>query len=330
MTRIRRPELGFEDCPTRSDVQPENTTSREFTAHASWPRLDRFLAELSVDLSAQLSRSQLHRLIVNGLVLINGTAGKPSQAVRRGDRISVTVPPPRPLGVVPQWMPLELVFQDGHIVVIDKPPGLSVHPGPGHPDRTLVNALLALCPDIQGIGERIRPGIVHRLDKDTSGLMVVAKTHQAHRALSDQIHDRQVTKGYTALAVGLISPSQGQIDAPISRDPRHRKRMAVVPGGRESRTSYQLLEEIQGHSLLELYLETGRTHQIRVHLAYLGHPLMGDAVYGKTSSVLSRHFLHAHHLGFRHPASGDPVEFRSTIPADLVGVLDSLRAERPV
>ena len=323
-------------------MRPIITKTREFTAQAGWPRLDRFLAQLSpkltgesagelaVELTRELSRSQLHRLIVNGLVLINGAPGKPSQPVRRGDRVSISVPPPRPAGVAAQWIPLEMVFQDEHIVVINKPAGLSVHPGPGHPDRTLVNALLALCPDIQGIGDEIRPGIVHRLDKDTSGLMVVAKTHQAHRALSDQIKDRQVTKGYTALAVGLISPAQGQIDAPIFRDPRHRKRMAVVSGGRESRTSYRVVEELRGYSLLELYLETGRTHQIRVHLAYLGHPLMGDVVYGKADSALSRHFLHAHHLGFRHPSSGEPVEFRSALPDDLAAVLDSLRALQPV
>ena len=228
-------------------------------------------------------------------------------------------------------MPLHLVYQDEHVVVIDKPPGLSVHPGPGHPDRTLVNGLLALCPDIQGIGDGVRPGIVHRLDKDTSGLMVVAKNHQAHLALSAQIKDRQVTKGYMALATGLFPASQGQIDAPISRDTRNRKRMAVAPGGRESRTNYRVIENLvlessTEYTLLQLYLESGRTHQIRVHLAYLGHPLLGDSLYGKASPVLSRQFLHANHLGFRHPASGQSVEFRSELPEDLENVLESLRA----
>ena len=193
-------------------------------------------------------------------------------------------------------------------MVIDKPAGLSVHPGPGHPDRTLVNALLARCPDIQGIGGAIRPGIVHRLDKDTSGLMVVAKTHGAHRELSDQIRARLVTKGYLALATGTPSAPGGEIDAPIARDPRHRKRMAVVLGGRGSRTHYRVLEGFSGYTLLEIYPETGRTHQIRVHLAYLGHPLLGDQVYGRPSPLLSRHFLHAFHLGFQHPASGEPVD----------------------
>jgi len=305
-------------------------SSKEFSVDKSWPRLDRFLASLDLGLDLALdtglTRSQLHRLVVQGSVLVNGNPSKPSQTIQPGDRVSVSVPPPRTLALTPQWMPLNLVYQDDHIVVVDKPPGLSVHPGPGHPDRTLVNGLLALCPDIQGIGDGVRPGIVHRLDKDTSGLMMVAKNHQAHLALSAQIKDRQVTKGYLALATGVLSASKGQIDAPISRDPRNRKRMAVAPGGRESRTNYQVLESLNGYTLLQLYLESGRTHQIRVHLAYLGHPLVGDPLYGKASPMLNRQFLHANHLGFRHPASGQKVEFRSALPEDLEDVLESLRA----
>ena len=303
-------------------VASQALPTREFDVETGGPRLDRFLAGKQTG----LSRSQLHRLIVNGSVLLNGSAVKPSQRVQIGDRVSVTVPAPRPLDLVPQSMPLTVVHQDAHIVVIDKPAGLSVHPGPGHPDHTLVNGLLALCPDIQGVGDGIRPGIVHRLDKDTSGLMVVAKHHSAHRALSDQIKAREVTKGYLALAAGALNPPNGQVDAPIFRDPRHRKRMAVVPGGRESLTRYQVLERFAGFSLLELYLETGRTHQIRVHLAHLGHPLLGDVLYGRPSPLLHRHFLHAHHLGFRHPFSGEPIEFRCGLPEDLARVVDELRA----
>ena len=300
----------------------QSLATRKFYVEAGGPRLDQFLAGKRTG----LSRSQLHRLIVNGSVRLNGSAVKPSQRVQLGDRVSVTVPPPRPLDLVPQSMPLTVIHQDSHIVVIDKPAGLSVHPGPGHPDHTLVNGLLALCPDIQGVGDGVRPGIVHRLDKDTSGLMVVAKHHLAHQALSDQINAREVTKGYLALAVGALNPPNGQIDLPIFRDPRHRKRMAVVPGGRESRTHYRVLERFAGFSLVELYLETGRTHQIRVHLAHLGHPLLGDALYGKPSPSLPRHFLHAHHLGFRHPSSGEPIEFRCDLPEDLARVVDDFRA----
>ena len=296
--------------------------AKEYEVEKTWARLDRFLASLDIG----LTRSQLHRLVVQGSVLVNGHSSKPSQTIQKGDQVSVSVPPPRTLDLVPQWMPIQVVFQDEHIVVIDKPPGLSVHPGPGHPDRTLVNGLLALCPDIQGIGDGVRPGIVHRLDKDTSGLMVVAKNHQAHLALSAQIKDRQVTKGYLALAMGIFPESKGQIDEPISRDPRNRKRMAVAPGGRESRTNYRVIESLNGYTLLQLYLETGRTHQIRVHLAYLGHPLVGDPLYGKASPMLGRQFLHANHLGFRHPFNGQNVEFRSPLPEDLDYVLESLRA----
>ena len=294
---------------------------REFIVEVSGHRLDFFLTCVSTG----LTRSQLHRLIESGSVLLNGRPAKPSQKVRRADRVSLVVPPPRRLDLAPQWMPLEVVYQDGDLVVIDKPPGLSVHPGPGHPDHTLVNGLLALCPDIQGIGDGLRPGIVHRLDKDTSGLMVVAKTHQAHLSLSAQIKDRLVVKGYLALATGKPTQQNGEIDAPIARDPRHRKRMAVVLGGRESRTSYRILESFTGFSLLELYLKTGRTHQVRVHLAYLGHPLLGDGLYGRSSPLLPRHFLHAHHLGFKHPVTSKDMEFHSGLPKDLAAVVDLLR-----
>ena len=296
---------------------------REFTAGQDSERLDRFLA----DRNTGLSRSRLHSLIAEGMVTLNGAAGRPSQRVRAGDRVTLIVPAPRVADVSPQPIPLTVVYQDAELIVVDKPAGLSVHPGPGHPDGTLVNALLALCPDIQGVGGVIRPGIVHRLDKDTSGLMVVAKTEAVHRSLSEQIKARKVDKGYLALAVGVPDPPQGRIDAPISRDPRHRKRMAVVLGGRDSRTAYRVLERIAGYSLLELDLETGRTHQIRVHLAYLGHPLLGDGVYGKRSPLLERHFLHAHRLGFQHPLSGETLELRSELPPDLAQVVEELRRE---
>ena len=296
---------------------------REFTAGQDSERLDRFLA----DRNTGLSRSRLHSLIAEGMATLNGAAGRPSQRVRAGDRVTLIVPAPRVADVSPQPIPLTVVYQDAELIVVDKPAGLSVHPGPGHPDGTLVNALLALCPDIQGVGGVIRPGIVHRLDKDTSGLMVVAKTEAVHRSLSEQIKARKVDKGYLALAVGVPDPPQGRVDAPISRDPRHRKRMAVVLSGRDSRTAYRVLERIAGYSLLELDLETGRTHQIRVHLAYLGHPLLGDGVYGKRSPLLERHFLHAHRLGFQHPLSGDTLELRSELPPDLAQVVEELRWE---
>ena len=299
----------------------QGTALHEFRVAADETRLDQYLAGMDTG----MTRSRLRRLIVEGQVLVNGGPAKPSHKVRTGDLVSLSVPPPRPSGLVAQDIPVTVVYQDENLVVIDKPAGLAVHPGPGHPDNTLVNALLAMCPDIQGIGGEIRPGIVHRLDKDTSGLMMVAKTHQAHNDLSAQIKARVVTKGYLALVEGAPSPSNGKIDAPVGRHPRRRTRMAVVVGGKEARTSYKTREKFQGHSLLELYLETGRTHQIRVHLAHIGHPLVGDTTYGHASSLVDRHFLHAFHLGFKHPVSGESLEFQTGLPSDLTPALDALR-----
>ncbi|MDA0263667.1 MAG: RluA family pseudouridine synthase [Chloroflexi bacterium] len=299
----------------------EKTAVHRFEVSKGESRLDQYL----VGLDTGLTRSQLQRLIADGQALVNGTPAKPSYKVRSGDQVTLSVPPPRPAGVVAQDIPVNVVYQDQYLVVIDKPAGLAVHPGPGHPDSTLVNALLAMCPDIKGIGGEIRPGIVHRLDKDTSGLMMVAKTHEAHTDLSAQIKARRVTKGYLGLVEGKPTPSNGKVDAPIGRHPRRRTRMAVVVGGKEARTSYTVRESFREHSLLELYLETGRTHQIRVHMAHIGHPLVGDTTYGKASPLVDRHFLHAFHLGFNHPLSGEPLEFRSSLPPDLLPAIDALR-----
>lgn len=299
----------------------EAEVRKEFVADVGDIRLDQYLAQQSVG----LTRSRLHALIDEGQVHLNGRVAKPAQKVRLGDLISLVVPPPREWGVTPEAIPITVVYQDQDLIVVDKPAGLSVHPGPGHPTGTLVNALLARCPDIQGVGGVIRPGIVHRLDKDTSGLMVVAKNEVAHQHLSAQIKSRTVTKGYLALVAGELKESSGVIDAPIARSPHNRKKMAVVEGGKPARTRYRVFEKLPGSSLVELYLETGRTHQIRVHLAYLGHPLIGDSVYGRRSSVLDRQFLHAQHLGFAHPSSGQALDFRSDLPADLSRVLDDCR-----
>ena len=292
----------------------------EFTVEVSESRLDQYLAGLDTG----ITRSQLSRLIVEGQALVNGRPAKPSSKVRAGDSVSLSVPPPRATGVVAQEIPVTVVYQDESVVVIDKPAGLAVHPGPGHPDMTLVNALLAMCPDIQGIGGEIRPGIVHRLDKDTSGLMMVAKSHQAHNDLSAQIKARQVTKGYLALVQGSLKSTEGKVDVPVGRHPRRRTRMAVVVGGKEARTNYKVRQELRGHSLVELYLETGRTHQIRVHMAHLGHPLVGDTTYGHASHLVDRHFLHAFHLGFKHPITGESLDFKIDLPPDLTPAIDAL------
>ena len=302
------------------------TTPRRITAQSGPARLDQYLAGLDLG----LTRSRLQQLIADGDILVNGAAVKPSHRIRPGDRIQLSPPPPQPAAALPQDIPLTVIYQDAHLIVIDKPPGLPAHPGPGHPDGTLVNGLLALCPDIQGIGGRIRPGIVHRLDKDTSGLIIAAKTETAHHHLSQQIKNRAIKKGYLALVQGAPSPPAGIIDVPIARDPRRRTRMAVTPNGRPSRTEYRTLQRITPHppkrtnaaqTLLELQLHTGRTHQARVHLAWLGHPIIGDTLYGKPAPHIPRQFLHAHHLAFTHPHTHQPLQFNSPLPPDLQSAL---------
>ena len=298
----------------------EETKTYKVTVDAD--RLDRFLASQGLE----ITRSQIHRLIEDGQVAINGLHAKPSQKVRSGDIIVLTILPPKPLALVPQDIPVPLIYQDDHLIVLNKPSGLSVHPGPGHPDGTLVNALLAHCPDIKGVGGVIRPGIVHRLDKDTSGLMVVAKTDTAHLSLSKQLKNREVVKGYLAVSKGSINPVEGLIDLPIGRDPKNRKKMAVVEGGRDSKTRYRVVEHLNGYETLQIYLETGRTHQIRVHLAYMGHALLGDQVYGKGNSLLGRQFLHANHLKFIHPITDMHMEFRSNLSDEMLAVIDELKS----
>ena len=294
-------------------------------------RLDAWLAQIPELSAAGLSRSRLQALAAEGMITVNGGVARPSQRIRPRDAIIVSVPPARsPADLIPQDIPVASVYEDDHLIVVDKPAGLPVHPGPGHPDGTLVNALLARCPDIRGIGGELRPGIVHRLDLDTSGLMVVAKTQAAHQSLTEQLRNREFHKEYLAVAVGMVTPESGTIDAPIARDPRHRQRMAVDAGGRAARTHYETLEELEGHTLLSLMLETGRTHQIRVHLAYLGYPLLGDMVYGKAHSLIGRQFLHAARLGFRHPMTGAWSEHQAALPDDLARVLVTLRCPRPL
>ncbi len=292
-------------------------------------RLDAWLASQPALSKSGLSRSRLQALAGEGRITINGGVARPAQRIRPGDAIIVCVPPARsPADLIPQDIPVPAVYEDEHLIVVDKPAGLPVHPGPGHPDGTLVNALLARCPDIRGIGGELRPGIVHRLDLDTSGLLVVAKTQAAHQRLTEQLKNREFRKEYLAVAVGMVTPENGTIDAPVARDPRHRQKMAVDAGGRLARTHYETLEAMEGHTLLNLVLETGRTHQIRVHLAYLGYPLLGDVGYGKASALVGRQFLHAARLGFHHPVSGAWTDHEAALPDDLARVLVTLRSPR--
>ena len=299
-------------------------TTTDLQADRGGERLDAFVARRL----PQLSRSHARRLIDTGLVTMDLRHCKPSERVPAGAAVRVIIPPPEETALTPEAIPLTVLYQDNDIIVVDKPASLTVHPAPGHPSGTLVNALLAVTPDLRGISGTLRPGIVHRLDKDTSGLMVVAKNDRAMRSLQRQLKDRSVRKTYLALVHGVLSPREGTIEAPIGRHPKNRKKMAVVAGGRESVTKYRLREEIAGgrFALLEVQPVTGRTHQIRVHMAAIGHPIVGDAVYGRKSQVIGRQFLHAWKLGFQMPVGGREVEFESPLPADLREALERLRA----
>ena len=283
----------------------------------SGERFDRFLSEYCPD----LSRSRIQALIGEGSATIDGRAVKPSTKVRRGQIVTLRIPELKPSALEPQRIPLSIVYEDGDLLVVDKPSGMTVHPAPGHPDGTLVNAVLAHCPDLQGIGGTVRPGIVHRLDKDTSGLLVVAKNDRAHRALSDQLKGRAFTKEYIALTHGSVSPHEAIIDAPIGRSSANRQQMAITERGREAITRYRVVRYCAGHTLVEVRPTTGRTHQIRVHFASLGHPLVGDATYGRPDSRLNRHFLHASKLGFAHPSEGEYMEFTSPPSSELTAFL---------
>ena len=291
----------------------------EFTVGDTRPgRLDAWLAGRPGLAAAGLSRSRLHSLAGAGFVTVNGQLARPAQRLRSGDVVRITVPPPQlPADLTPQDLPLSISYEDDAIAVVDKPAGLPVHPGPGHPDGTLVNALLFHCPGLRGIGGELRPGIVHRLDRDTSGLLVVAKTQTAHQQLTAQMQRRAMLKEYCAVAVGIVSPDAGIIDAPIARHPYHRQKMAVVADGRPARTHYRTDAVGSGHTRLTVRLETGRTHQIRVHLAHLRYPILGDAVYGRGSAVVGRQFLHAGRLGFYHPTTGKWMEHTAPLPGDL-------------
>ena len=285
-------------------------------------RLDTYLVSHNRD----LTRSRVRQLIDNGHVLVNDGMAKPSQKLRKGDVVQLRVPEPQPASLQPEEIAIKVLYQDSDLAVVDKPAGLSVHPGPGHPTGTLVNALLAICPDIVGVGDTVRPGIVHRLDKDTSGVMVAAKTTASHHHLTRQLAARSMSKMYRALALGELLPVSGTLRFPIGRDRVNRKRMAVVEGGRESATGYEVIRNIGGCSLLNVFPETGRTHQIRVHFAAVGHPLLGDALYGKASPLLPRQFLHAYSLGFLHPSTGEKMTFTAPLPEDMNEVIRCLEA----
>ncbi len=293
---------------------------RVFEAEADGERLDRFLAAACED----LSRSRLQDLISEGHAAVDGRPVKPATRLKLGQSVTLSIPAPVPSRLTAQAIPLDIVYEDGDLLVVDKPAGMAVHPSPGHADGTLANAVLAHCPDLEGIGGELRPGIVHRLDKNTSGLLVVAKNARAHEYLAQQFKSQAVSKRYRALVHGDIQPDEAVIEGPIGRHPRDRKRMAVVDGGREATTTYRVLERYKGFTLLEVYPKTGRTHQIRVHMASVRHALVGDRTYGRPHPQLERHFLHANMLGFQAPSTERYVEFTSALPPELQDILSQL------
>ena len=294
----------------------------EWTVQEDGERLDRFLAARVEG----YSRSALQKLIGDELVLVNGVPVKAGYKLSQGDLVSAYLPPLEiPPSPKPQLMDLDVIYEDQDLLVINKPAGMVVHPAPGHLSGTLVNALLARYPELAGEGSE-RPGIVHRLDRDTSGLILVAKHPAAKAHLQAQFKRRQVDKTYLALLHGVLEPVQGIVEAPIGRDPRNRKRMAVVTEGRPARTGYRVRQHYPEHTLVEATLETGRTHQIRVHFAAIGYPVAGDTVYGRRHSALGlcRHFLHAWRLAVALPSSGQERSFLAPLPHDLQSVLDDL------
>ena len=299
--------------------------TRELTAateHAG-VRLDAFLSA-----DGALTRSQAARLIAEGRVRVNGKPAAKSARLSGGETVTVDVPQLRETALPPQDIPLDVVYEDDDVIVVNKPTGLVVHPAPGHPDGTLVNALLHHCGDsLSGIGGEKRPGIVHRIDRDTSGLIIAAKNDAAHLALSAQLKDHSLSRTYECLVTGNMKQDSGTVDAPIGRSSADRKKMAVVPTGRRAVTHWEVVARYPGVTHLRCRLETGRTHQIRVHMAYIGHPILGDTVYGAKKPVpgLTGQCLHATGLRFIHPRTGEPVELHCPLPPEFNAMLQKLQ-----
>ena len=288
-------------------------------------RLDAFLSEQNLG----LSRNALQRLLEEGQVLVNGRPVKKNYKTHSGDEIDLTVPQPEPVDIQPVEMPLDIRYEDGDVIVLNKPKGLVVHPAPGHWNDTLVSGLMYHCRDsLSGINGELRPGIVHRIDMDTSGLLIVAKNDFAHQALAAQLVDHSLSRVYEAIVVGSVRADRGTIDAPIGRHPADRKKMAVTQkNSRPAVTHFEVLARYQGYTHLRLRLETGRTHQIRVHLAWQNHPIVGDQVYGRGRELgLDSQCLHARSLTFRHPRTGELVTVDSELPEYFVEVLKKLGA----
>jgi 23S rRNA pseudouridine1911/1915/1917 synthase len=303
----------------------DRVVNLHFDADAS-ERLDKYL----VIQLPEFSRSRIQGLISNGHVDVNGLpAKKTGQALERGSTVTVRIPPTAPTNIIAEDIPLDIIFENDDLLVVNKPAGMVVHPAAGHSSGTLVNAVMGYDSDIEGIGGEERPGVVHRLDKETSGLILLAKNEQAHRWLQDQFRLRKVDKTYLALVDGKPPTPSGRVEAHIGRDLKNRKRMAIVSEryGREAISEYTTVEEFDNHTLLEFHPHTGRTHQIRLHCLFLNCPIAGDEIYGKKKSTINinRHFLHAYRLNIRLPNETEPKEFEAPLPEELEGVLTVLR-----
>ena len=290
-------------------------------------RIDSYI----VDKNINLSRTAIKRLLDEGKILVNGKKQKPSYKPEVGDIITIEIPEPEEVELKPQDIPIDIIYEDKDIIVVNKPKGMVVHPANGNPDGTLVNAILAKCKDsLSGIGGEIRPGIVHRLDKDTSGLLIIAKNDQAHINMSKQIQDRKVIKKYIALVKGVIGENTATIDMPIARSTKDRKKMAVDPKGKEAITHYKVLQRYDKYTLLEIKIDTGRTHQIRVHMAYIGHPVVGDMQYsnGKNEFGIEGQMLHSKYLEFDHPITGKRLKLEAPLPEYFEQVLNELEGRQ--
>ncbi|WP_211745419.1 RluA family pseudouridine synthase [Paenibacillus sp. Marseille-Q4541] len=294
------------------------------TADFAKERIDKYITESMDD----VSRSQVQLWIADGHVTVNGTKVKSNYKLNEGDRIVVTIPEPAAVEIIPEDIPLNVVYEDASVIVVNKQRGLVVHPAPGHTSGTLVNALMYHCKDLSGINGELRPGIVHRIDKDTSGLLMAAKNDKAHASLAAQLKEHSVNRRYIALVHGHVQHDQGTVDAPIGRDTNDRKMYTVTErNSKEAVTHFSVMERLGDYTLLELKLETGRTHQIRVHMKFIGHPLVGDPMYGRNKGIkMNGQALHAQTLGFVHPDTGEQMEFTAPLPQDMENVLASLRS----
>jgi 23S rRNA pseudouridine1911/1915/1917 synthase len=321
------------DAASDGGEQEAGALSFVVGAEEAGARLDAFLAARV----AGVSRTRVRQLIEDGAALVSGGAAKPSYKLRAGERIELDAPAPPTSNFEPEDIPLDIVFEDDSVVVVDKPAGLVMHPAGGHPRGTLANALAFHFKRLSARGGEARPGIVHRLDQDTSGLVVVAKTEEAHESLAAQFLAREVVKYYVALVHGATREERGRVEEPVGRDPRNRTRMAVVRGGRPALSLWRVRQRFDRFTLLDIEIKTGRTHQIRVHLAWLKHPVVGDKTYGEgrdntirdarvraAAAALGRQFLHAERLGFRHPRTGEFLKFRSPLPPELAALLEML------